>query len=88
MRLTVFCQGCPHNCKGCHNGHTHDFKGGYEIDIDEIVTKAKNNKILSGITFSGGEPMFFLLYNNYLVQSIVLFLSSIIRWLELPQTCF
>ena len=57
MRLTVFCQGCPHNCKGCHNKHTHDFKGGYDMDIDEIVEKAKKNKILSGVTISGGEPM-------------------------------
>lgn len=57
MRLTIFCQGCPHNCKGCHNPQTHNFKGGYEIDIKEIVSKAKSNKILSGITFSGGEPM-------------------------------
>lgn len=57
MRLTVFCQGCPHNCKGCHNAHTHDFKGGYDIDIDDILEKAKNNKLLSGVTFSGGEPM-------------------------------
>ena len=57
MRLTIFCQGCPHNCKGCHNKHTHDFKGGYDMDIDEIVEKAKKNKILSGVTFSGGEPM-------------------------------
>ena len=37
MRLTIFCQGCPHNCKGCHNKHTHDFKGGYDMDIDDIV---------------------------------------------------
>lgn len=57
MRLTVFCQGCPHHCKGCHNGHTHDFNGGYEIDIDDIVEKAKKNTLLSGVTFSGGEPM-------------------------------
>lgn len=57
MRLTVFCQGCPHDCDGCHNQHTHDFSGGYDIDIDDIVQKAKGNKLLSGVTFSGGEPM-------------------------------
>lgn len=57
MRLTIFCQGCPHNCKGCHNKHTHDFKGGYDIDINDIMTKIKSNGLLSGVTFSGGEPM-------------------------------
>ena len=24
-RFTVFVQGCPHNCPGCHNPQTHDF---------------------------------------------------------------
>ena len=27
-RFTVFVQGCPHNCPGCHNPQTHDFGGG------------------------------------------------------------
>ncbi|MBQ7219241.1 MAG: 4Fe-4S cluster-binding domain-containing protein, partial [Ruminococcus sp.] len=22
IRMTVFVQGCPHHCKGCHNQHT------------------------------------------------------------------
>lgn len=57
IRLTVFCQGCPHNCHGCHNAHTHDFKGGKEIDLQEIMDKIKANGLLSGVTFSGGEPM-------------------------------
>lgn len=57
IRLTVFCQGCPHNCQGCHNAHTHDFKGGRDIEIQEIMDKIKANGLLSGVTFSGGEPM-------------------------------
>ena len=24
FRLTVFTQGCHHNCPGCHNPQTHD----------------------------------------------------------------
>ena len=28
-RFTVFVQGCPHNCPGCHNPQTHDFSGGH-----------------------------------------------------------
>ena len=56
LRLTVFAQGCPHNCNGCHNPHTHDPEGGYFIDIDEIIAKAEKNPLLSGITLSGGEP--------------------------------
>jgi len=28
LRFVVFVQGCPHNCKNCHNPETHDFDGG------------------------------------------------------------
>lgn len=27
IRFTIFCQGCPHHCEGCHNESTHDFQG-------------------------------------------------------------
>ena len=29
IRLTVFTQGCHHNCPGCQNPQTHDFEGGH-----------------------------------------------------------
>ena len=57
LRLTVFFQGCKHNCKGCHNPETHAMDGGYDIDIDEIVEMARSNPLLSGVTLSGGEPL-------------------------------
>lgn len=56
IRFTVFTQGCPHRCKGCHNPQTHDFSGGYDSTIEEIYKKFVENPLLSGITFSGGEP--------------------------------
>jgi len=56
LRFSVFTQGCPHCCPGCHNPGTHDFDGGYEMDIDEIFRRFKANPLLSGITFTGGEP--------------------------------
>lgn len=56
LRFTVFTQGCPHHCRGCHNPQTHSPNGGHFIHIDEIVLKYKENPLLSGITFSGGEP--------------------------------
>ena len=56
LRFVVFCQGCPHHCPGCHNPQTHDFEGGYDIDIQKIVEEVKKNPLLQGVTFSGGEP--------------------------------
>lgn len=56
FRFTVFTQGCPHGCEGCHNPQTHDPAGGYEVAVSEIVEKIKDNPLLDGITLSGGEP--------------------------------
>lgn len=57
LRYTIFVQGCPHNCKGCHNPQTHDFNGGRIVDIDELLQEGLKNPLLCGVTFSGGEPM-------------------------------
>lgn len=56
IRFTIFTQGCPHNCKGCHNPQTHDFDGGELVDTDTLLEKIKSNPLLDGVTFSGGEP--------------------------------
>lgn len=56
IRFTVFCQGCPHGCEGCHNPETHDFAGGYDCSIDRLMEEIEKNKLLAGVTFSGGEP--------------------------------
>lgn len=56
IRYTIFTQGCPHHCPGCHNPQTHDFAGGQDADMEKILKEIFNNPILSGVTFSGGEP--------------------------------
>ena len=56
FRLTVFTQGCPHRCPGCHNPQTHAFDGGREEDCAKIIEMMKGNPLLDGITLSGGEP--------------------------------
>ena len=56
LRFTVFTQGCPHHCEGCHNPQTWDFDGGKTVEIAEIVEKMRKNPLLSGVTLSGGEP--------------------------------
>lgn len=56
IRFTIFTQGCPHQCKGCHNPQTHDFNGGIIVSEEELLKKIKANPLLDGVTFSGGEP--------------------------------
>lgn len=56
IRYTVFVQGCPHRCEGCHNPQTHSFDGGYIADTDDLFNKIMENPLLDGVTFSGGEP--------------------------------
>lgn len=56
LRFTLFVQGCPHHCPGCQNPETWVFDGGEEMTAEEIMEKIKRNPLLSGVTFSGGEP--------------------------------
>ena len=56
IRYVIFTQGCPHHCPGCHNPQTHDFLGGQDADLEKMLREILENPILSGVTFSGGEP--------------------------------
>lgn len=56
IRRVFFSQGCKHNCKSCFNPDTHDFYGGEQRDIDELISDTLNNEIIKGVTFSGGDP--------------------------------
>ena len=56
IRTTVFSQGCPHHCPGCHNPETWDFGCGTEVPVEAIVDMVKSNPLCRGVTFSGGEP--------------------------------
>ena len=56
FRYTIFTQGCRHNCKGCHNPQTHDFNGGYFVDTDDLFNEMMEDPLITGMTFSGGDP--------------------------------
>lgn len=56
-RFTVFVQGCPYHCPGCHNPESHDFAGGYDCEIETILKEIQKNPLLDGVTLSGGEPL-------------------------------
>ena len=56
LRFTVFTQGCPHRCPGCHNPDTHDLDGGREMSVQELAAKMAANPLTEGLTLSGGDP--------------------------------
>ena len=56
LRFVIFTQGCPRNCPGCHNPETHAPSGGRLTSTEALLGQFRQNPLLSGITFSGGEP--------------------------------
>lgn len=59
--VSLWTQGCPHRCPGCHNPETWDFNGGIEIDEGELTTKVINaiekNGVHRNFSILGGEPL-------------------------------
>ena len=56
IRTTIFCQGCPHHCEGCHNPETWEFGCGTPMEEERIFEIIRMNPLCRGVTFSGGEP--------------------------------
>lgn len=56
IRLTVFCQGCPHHCPGCQNPETWEFSERTRMEPQDILSMVKKNPLIRGVTLSGGEP--------------------------------
>ena len=60
ISVSVFLQGCPHHCKGCHNPETWDFNGGKEFTYDilqNIIKGIEANGIKRTLSIMGGEPL-------------------------------
>ena len=58
LRVSVYCSGCYHKCKGCHNPQTWDMFSGELTSIDTILNEIKEDTYSSGVTFTGGDPMY------------------------------
>ena len=57
IRRVFFAQGCKHNCKGCFNPETHSFDKGIVLEIDKLIKDVLENPMITGVTFSGGDPI-------------------------------
>ena len=59
LRVVLWTSGCTHRCDGCQNPQTWDADGGLEFDekAEEELFDALKKEHISGITFSGGDPL-------------------------------
>ena len=60
LRVVLWVSGCEHHCKGCQNPVTWNKDEGIEFGIRERkeIYRELNKKHITGITFSGGDPLF------------------------------
>lgn len=59
IRAVLFVSGCPHHCLKCQNPITWNKNGGLSFDAEakaELFAELEKDYV-SGITFSGGDPM-------------------------------
>lgn len=60
VSVTLFTQGCPHHCEGCHNPETWDFDSGKEFTLNvlrKIVEGLVHNGVKRNFCIMGGEPL-------------------------------
>lgn len=77
LRVVLWVSGCSHHCKNCHNPITWDPEDGVEFDVSatlELYEQLQKDYI-SGITFSGGDPLF--IGNR---EKVFVLISSIKSW--------
>ncbi len=58
LRAVLWTQGCKHHCLGCQNPQTWDFNGGGLVPIDMVKEAISELEYHTGLTISGGDPMF------------------------------
>ena len=60
FRTAIYSAGCNHRCHNCHNPKTWDINNGVLVHVQEVYESLDivRNPILSGVTFTGGDPMF------------------------------
>lgn len=59
IRVSLWVSGCEHNCSQCQNPQTWDVGSGIPFDkeAEEELLDAINKDYISGITFTGGDPL-------------------------------
>lgn len=60
LRVVLWLSGCSHKCKGCQNPQTWYANSGIPFDesAKEELFRELNKDYISGLTLSGGDPLF------------------------------
>lgn len=72
LRVVLWVSGCSHNCPGCQNPQTHNPDSGIKFDENakEELFHELEKDYISGITFSGGDPLF--VKNRETIKNLIL----------------
>ncbi len=55
---TIFCQGCPWDCRYCYNQSLRPVRGKDELEWPDILAiLVRRRGLLDGVVFTGGEPL-------------------------------
>ena len=57
LRTSIYCAGCHHHCRGCHNPQSWDMSNGHWVSVDELLGIIKADPF-SNVSFSGGDPFY------------------------------
>ena len=57
FRTSIYCAGCQHECKGCHNPQSWDMAAGTMTPTEDIMRVIEADPY-ADVTFSGGDPMY------------------------------
>lgn len=70
LRVVLWVSGCSHHCKNCQNPQTWNKGSGIPFDLDTFfeICDYLDKPYISGITFSGGDPL--LPDNREIIQAI------------------
>lgn len=68
LRVVLWLSGCSHHCKRCQNPQTWDTNSGipFNEEAKAELFKELEHDYISGITFSGGDP----LHKNNLIEGL------------------
>lgn len=81
-RVVLWVSGCSHRCQNCQNPQTWDKNNGIPFDLDTFfeICDYLDKPYISGITFSGGDPL--LPDNREIIQAI----STLVKFYHPTKT--